>query len=208
MTPPAQVAACAPCEERGSPPGNCLELYISFTLMALQAFGGSTAIAQQFLVEQKKWLKPSEFLELLTISQVLPGPNIMILMLMVGDRYLGWRGALAAFLGMVSVPALLMISVFVFYQQYSENPTVSNALVGMAASACGMVAGAALKLVGNCTTNVIGPAAWILGLAATFVTVGVMKISMVYILPGLGIPLSVWAWYCFSRIPKSKDPAS
>lgn len=89
--------------------------------MAMQAFGGSTAIAQQFLVDQKKWLTQSEFLDLLTVSQVLPGPNIMILTIMVGDRHFGWRGALASFLGMITLPATLMLSVFVFYQQYAEK---------------------------------------------------------------------------------------
>lgn len=180
-------------------PSGCWDLYVSFTLMALQAFGGSTAIAQQFLVDQKKWLTQREFLDLLTVSQVLPGPNIMILTIMVGDRHFGWRGALASFLGMVSIPATLMLSVFVFYQQYAENPTVSNALVGMAASASGMVAGAAMKLVYNCKENIIRPPVWIVGLALTFLTVGVLKISMLYILPALGIPLSGWAWYRYVK---------
>ena len=71
-------------------PKNCWDLYISFTLMALQAFGGSTAIAQQFLVDQKKWLTQSQFLDLLTVSQVLPGPNIMILTILIGDRNCDW----------------------------------------------------------------------------------------------------------------------
>lgn len=180
-------------------PRSCWDLYISFTLMALQAFGGSTAIAQQYLVDQKRWLTQREFLDLLTVSQVLPGPNIMILTIMVGDRHFGWKGALAAFLGMISVPATLMLSVFVFYQQYAENPVVSDALVGMAASASGMVAGAGMKLIYNCKENIITPPVWIAGLAITFFTVGVLKISMLYILPLVGIPLSVWAWYRYIK---------
>lgn len=167
--------------------------------MAMQAFGGSTAIAQQFLVDQKKWLTQSEFLDLLTVSQVLPGPNIMILTIMVGDRHFGWRGALASFLGMITLPATLMLSVFVFYQQYAENKWVSDALVGMAASASGMVAGAAMKLLYNCKENTITPPVWIFGLVITFITVGVLKISMVYILPIVGIPLSFWASYRFIK---------
>lgn len=145
MTSTAKYKTSAP-----NKPKSCWDLFCSFTLMAMQAFGGSTAIAQQFLVDQKKWLTQSEFLDLLTVSQVLPGPNIMILTIMVGDRHFGWRGALASFLGMITLPATLMLSVFVFYQQYAEKKWVSDALVGMAASASGMVAGrrneAALQL--------------------------------------------------------------
>ncbi len=96
------------------------------------------------------------FLEMLTVSQVLPGPNIMILSVMLGDRYFGWRGALAAFLGMITFPATLMLTVFVIYEQYASNPVVSAALAGMAASASGMVIGAAIKLVPNIKSNIIG----------------------------------------------------
>lgn len=76
---------------------------------------------------------------------------------------------------------------------------VSDALVGMAASASGMVAGAAMKLLYNCKENIITPPVWIFGLVITFITVGVLKISMVYILPIVGIPLSFWAWYRFIK---------
>lgn len=77
MTSTAKYKTSAP-----NKPKSCWDLFCSFTLMAMQAFGGSTAIAQQFLVDQKKWLTQSEFLDLLTVSQVLPGPNIMILTIM------------------------------------------------------------------------------------------------------------------------------
>ena len=70
MTSTAKYKTSAP-----NKPKSCWDLFCSFTLMAMQAFGGSTAIAQQFLVDQKKWLTQSEFLDLLTVSQVLPGPK-------------------------------------------------------------------------------------------------------------------------------------
>ena len=69
----------------------------------------------------------------------------------------------------------------------------------MAASASAMVAGAAMKLLYNCKENIITPPVWIFGLVITFITVGVLKISMVYILPIVGIPLSFWAWYRFIK---------
>lgn len=163
--------------------------------MAMQAFGGSTAIAQQFLVDQKQWLTMPRFLEMLTVSQVLPGPHIMILSIMLGDRYFGWRGALAAFLGMITFPATLMLTVFVIYEQYASNPVVSAALAGMAASASGMVVGAAIKLVPNIKSNIIGKPVWILLLAVTFISVGLFKMSMIKVLPLVGIPAFFWALY-------------
>lgn len=176
-------------------PKNCWEIYWSFTCMAMQAFGGSTAIAQQFLVEQKQWLTMPRFLEMLTVSQVLPGPNIMILSVMLGDRYFGWRGAMAAFWGMISVPATLMLTVFVIYEQYASNPMVSAALAGMAASAAGMVIGAAIKLLPNIKSNIVGIPAWLILLTVTFLSVGLFKLSMIKVLPLVGIPAYFWALY-------------
>lgn len=176
-------------------PKNCWEVFWSFTCMAMQAFGGSTAIAQQFLVDQKQWLTAPKFLEMLTVSQVLPGPNVMILSVMLGDKYFGWRGALAAFLGMITFPGTLMLTMFVIYEQYASNPIVSAALAGMAASAAGMVIGSAIKLVPNIKTNVIGIPAWLILLIATFASVGLYKMSMIKVLPLIGLPAFFWAWY-------------
>lgn len=183
-------------------PKNCRELFWSFSLMAMQAFGGSTAIAQQFLVDQKRWLTQAQFLEMLTVSQVLPGPNIMILTVMLGDRYFGWKGALASFLGMITFPATLMLSMFAVYEHFAENPTVSAALAGMAASAAGMVIGSAIKLFPNIKNNVVGKPMWLFLLVLTTVLVGLYKLSMVKILPLVGIPAFFWAYY---RIIKSEQ---
>lgn len=64
MTSTAKYKTSAP-----NKPKSCWDLFCSFTLMAMQAFGGSTAIAQQFLVDQKKWLTQS--LSFLTSSRFL-----------------------------------------------------------------------------------------------------------------------------------------
>ena len=49
---------------------------MSFTWLALQGFGGVLAIAQRVLCEDKRWLTKEDFLELLAVGQVLPGPNV------------------------------------------------------------------------------------------------------------------------------------
>ena len=76
-------------------PASPWALFVAFSLLALQGFGGVIAIAQRVVVEQRRWLTKTEFLELLAAGQVLPGPNVVNLSLMIGDRFFGWRGALA-----------------------------------------------------------------------------------------------------------------
>ncbi|MEN9467780.1 MAG: hypothetical protein RL081_1781, partial [Pseudomonadota bacterium] len=76
-------------------PTSKTDLFVSFSLLALQGFGGVLAVVQRELVEKKKWLTLEEFLEDWAVAQILPGPNVVNLSLMIGDRYFGMRGALA-----------------------------------------------------------------------------------------------------------------
>ena len=77
-------------------PTSLLQLFLAFTRLALQGFGGVLAVAQRELVERLGWLTKEEFVETLAIAQVLPGPNVVNLSMMIGDRFFGLRGAVVA----------------------------------------------------------------------------------------------------------------
>ena len=80
------------------------ELLRVFSALALQGFGGLLPIAQRGLVERRQWLTRDEFIEMLSVGQVLPGPNVVNLALMIGDCFFGWRGAFAALGGLLALP--------------------------------------------------------------------------------------------------------
>ena len=73
-------------------PASCGELFRVFNRLALQGFGGVLPIAHRELVERERWLDDTQFAELLTVCQVLPGPNIINMGLILGDRHFGVRG--------------------------------------------------------------------------------------------------------------------
>lgn len=78
--------------ERGagvSAPASLSELFFAFNRLTLQGFGGVLPVAQRELVERRQWLTKDESVEMLAISQVLPGPNVVDLALMFGDRGFG-----------------------------------------------------------------------------------------------------------------------
>ena len=58
-------------------PRSLADLFFSFTLLALQGFGGVLAIVQRELVEKKKWLTPEQFVEDWAVAQIMPGPNVV-----------------------------------------------------------------------------------------------------------------------------------
>src|SRR3970282_1252894 len=75
------------------------ELFLTFSRVSLSSFGGALFWVRRGLVEQQRWLTEREFVELLTIGQLLPGPNVLNLTVLVGYRFAGWTGAAASVAG-------------------------------------------------------------------------------------------------------------
>ena len=96
----------SPAEPDRPRPTSLTDLFVSFTLIALQGFGGVLAVIQQQVVERKRWMSNEEFIEEWSVAQVMPGPNVCNLALMFGDRHFGWRGAFTALAGLLALPLL------------------------------------------------------------------------------------------------------
>jgi chromate transporter len=175
-------------------PSSEKELFVVFTLLALQGFGGVLAVAQRVLCEQKRWLTKEQFVEILAFGQVLPGPNVCNVALMVGDRFLGWRGAFAALAGMMTVPLVIVLAITAAYSQYASNPVVAGALKGMGAVAAGLIVGTALKLMSALHANPMGIPACAVLLVSAFVAVAILRWPLVGILLGLGTIACLLAW--------------
>jgi chromate transporter len=79
-------------------------LFRAFNRLALQGFGGVLPVAQRELVERQALAHARAVRRAAVAGQVLPGPNIVNLALIIGDRFFGWRGALAALAGLLLVP--------------------------------------------------------------------------------------------------------
>ena len=184
------------------------DLFIAFTLLALQGFGGVLAVAQRVLCDQKRWLTKQEFVEILAISQVLPGPNICNLALMIGDRFFGWRGAFAALGGMMAVPLVLVLFVTAVYGQYALHPAVAGALKGMGAVSAGMILGTALRLAPALRSNVMGVPACVALAILAFTGVALLRWPLVWVLLGLGSVACIYAWMKLrlATVPSKEEP--
>ena len=127
-------------------PTSVTDLFLTFTGLALHGFGGVLPWAQRALVERRRWLTQEEFVELLAFGQLFPGPNIVNVSLMVGDRFFGWRGAVAALSGMLLFPSMLVLGLGLFYAHFADHPLVRRALDGMSAAAAGLIIAMALRM--------------------------------------------------------------
>jgi chromate transporter len=180
----------------GSPrsPTSPGEIFRVFTRLALQGFGGVLPIAQRELVERERWLTREQFLELLAVAQVLPGPNVVNLSLMFGDRAFGWRGALAALGGMILAPWCVVMALTVTYAHYAQHPIVAGALRGMGAVAGGLIFSTGVKLLPALRRNVLGASISFALAAAMFVCIGLLRVPLFWMLAGLGALGFTLAW--------------
>jgi chromate transporter len=167
-------------------PESLTDLFVSFTLLALQGFGGVLAVVQRELVEKKRWLSQEEFIEDWSVAQIMPGPNVINLALIVGSRYFGLKGAVVGLAGMMAVPLVLVLTLALIYSQFADHPGVAGALRGMGAVASGLILATGIKLISALKTNVLG---WrwctALGLACLLGIV-LIRLPLAYVLFGLG----------------------
>ena len=189
-TPPASPPATTPHPQ----PQSLADLFWSFSTLALQGFGGVLAVVQRELVEKKKWLTLEEFVEDWAVAQILPGPNVVNLSLMIGDRYFGMRGALTVLAGMLVFPLMVVIAIAALFAGISDTPQAQGALRGMGAVAAALITATGLKLVAALKKNPMGTAVcWALA-AITFVAIGVMHWPLAWVLLSVGTGATLWAY--------------
>ncbi|MGK5027653.1 chromate transporter [Janthinobacterium sp. RB2R34] len=186
MPSPSFAPLADPPETSQPRPASLSDLFLSFTWLALQGFGGVLAVVQREMVERKRWLTQEEFLEDWAVAQIMPGPNVVNLALMVGGRYFGLPGALTALAGMLAVPLLIVLLLGVLYTHFGTDPRLAGALRGMAAVSAGMIAATGIKLAASLTRHPL-PLWLTLSLVALGVlAVAVLRLPLVYVLLVLG----------------------
>ncbi|MFN7041756.1 MAG: chromate transporter [Acidovorax temperans] len=175
-------------------PRDCADLFWSFTWLALQGFGGVLAVVQRELVEKKRWMTNDEFVEDWAVAQIMPGPNVVNLSIMIGERYFGWRGAVAALAGMLTFPLILVLLLAVVYAQFASQPAVAGALRGMGAVAAGLIAGMGLKLSSTLRKHPLGLAVCVGLVALTVIAMAVLRWPLFWTLPSVGLLACVLTW--------------
>lgn len=105
-----------------------------FAQLGLASFGGSAvsiALMQRAIVDRRKWLSQSEFLDFVAASHIIPGPIAVQLSLHLGYRRAGLLGAIIAVVGFVVPAATITWAIAVFYQRNQGLPELEATLKGI-----------------------------------------------------------------------------
>lgn len=176
-------------------PRSRADLFWSFTWLALQGFGGVLAVVQRELVEKKRWMTREQFVEDWAVAQIMPGPNVVNLSLMIGGRYFGVTGALAALSGMLAAPLVVVLLLAAVYGSVADTPAAQGALRGMGAVAAGLITATGIKLIAALDKNAMGLAVCIALAVVTFVAIALLRWPLAWVLLGIGGTACTWAFH-------------
>jgi chromate transporter len=115
------------------------EIFLEFLIIGATSFGGVVPYLRGSLVTKRQWIDDREFVEMLSISQSLPGLNATNMAILVGEKLRGALGSVAAIIGICLPGAVIMYVVGIFYRSHGDHDWVTAALKGVAAAAVGMV---------------------------------------------------------------------
>jgi chromate transporter len=176
----------------GSAP-TALQLFAAFAKIALSGFGGVIAWSRRILVQERGWLTPQEFNEVLALCQVLPGPNIVNVSVVLGARWAGLAGALAALFGLVGLPMVLMICAGELYRRYGGMPELRGLLGAIAAAAAGQIAATAVQIAEPMAKGRFRPSQLVA--VVTFIVAGVLRLPLIWVMAAT-LPVAIGcAWW-------------
>jgi chromate transporter len=130
-----------------APPAVTLgELFWNFFRVAVRGFGGGLPWARRMLVDERRWLTSQEFTNALSLCQLLPGANTLNVSVVVGTRFQGARGALAAVAGLTIVPLAIVLTLGALYAQLGDILIVNAMLRGVGPAAAGLIVATGVRM--------------------------------------------------------------
>jgi chromate transporter len=166
------------------------EIFLAFLLIGATSFGGGVmAYLRSSLVDKHRWVDDATFVQMLAMSQSLPGLNSTNMAVLAGDRLRGTPGAAAAIAGVCLPGGLIMFVIGMLHSAHGDRPLVAAMLHGVAAAAVGLVAAVSVQIGRKVLTRMDD----LVFVALAVVGVNVFHLSVLVVLAGLGA-LAIW-WH-------------
>jgi chromate transporter len=175
------------------------ELFRAFVAVSLSGFGGALPWARRMIVDKRRWMSAEEFNEAFSLSQFLPGPNVINFSVVFGARFGGAAGAAIALAGLLGPPLVIVTVLAALYARYGDLEMLGRILSGVASAAAGLLIAVVAKMMAPMFAKRwdFGPPMAI----AAFIGVALMQWPLPLVFLGLA-PVSVaLAWF---RLPAHK----
>lgn len=174
----------------GGLPPSVRDVFRAFLRVGLYSFGGVMPHARAALVDRHRWVTDREMTDILTLAQLLPGPNIVNVSIMVGARFAGAAGAAAGVLGLVVAPLAIVLALGATYLEFAATPWLKDAFAGVGAAAAGLIVSVGVRLAHSLAPR---PLVILFG-ALSFAAIAIAALPLPLVVLALA-PLGVWvAW--------------
>jgi len=183
-------------------PASLRDLSLLYLRLGTTAFGGPAAhiaMMEDEVVRRRRWLTREQFLDLLGVVNLIPGPNSTEMAIQIGYRVAGWRGLLTGGLCFILPAALLTLGVAWAYVRYGMLPQAAGMLYGIKAVMIAVVLQAIWKLSRTAVKNRILAVIGVLAIMAT-----ALGVNLLVVLFGAGVLAAATerAWFDAATIPK------
>lgn len=134
------------------------QLFVSFLKIGAFTFGGGWAmisVIEREIVDNKKWIGKTDFLDLLALAQSIPGILAVNIAAAVGDKIAGKRGAVVAALGSIipSFVIILLIAMFLTPDTIKGNDTLRRIFMGIRPAVVALIVSPVLNAARNAKIN-------------------------------------------------------
>ena len=168
--------------------GKLPTLFLSMLVISACTFGGGFVIVtfmKRRFVDELKWIDEKEMLDMTALSQSAPGPIAVNAAIQVGWRAAGFAGMIAAVLGTVIPPVVILSVISLFYQRFSSSRAVALTLRGMACGVAAVILDVSVTLGRNVLKT--GNTVRIFTAAAAFIAVFVFRVNVLWIIPAAAV---------------------
>lgn len=156
------------------------ELFVSFLKIGSLMFGSGYTmlpLLSREIVQHRAWLTEDELMDSYALSQCVPGVIAVNTAAFVGQKRGGWGGALAAVLGVVTVPIIAILLVATVLMQFWTSPVMISAFNGIRVAVAAVITSAVIGLIRANVKNWLGIALCIAG----FVIIALLHLSPVFV---------------------------
>ena len=97
-------------------------------------------LMEQELVDKHRWIERSDFLDLVALSQSMPGVFAVNMATSIGYQLRGVRGVIAAVLGNIAMPVAIILLLATFFHSFRDNETVNHIFMGLRPAVVALIA--------------------------------------------------------------------
>ena len=126
-----------------------LKLFLAFLKIGAFSFGGGYAVLsliQEEVIESNGWISPEDFIDIVAIAEMTPGPIAVNSSTFVGYKVGALAGSAIATLGVVLIPIAITLLVSIYYNKFKHLKQVTWVIRGIRPAVLGLIAAACIKI--------------------------------------------------------------